>query len=311
MGTISVIIPVYKVEDYLDRCVQSVLAQTYEDIEVILVDDGSPDGCGAKCDDYAARDSRVKVIHRENGGLSAARNTGLDAVAGEYILFVDGDDYIAPDMAEKLLAALEDTGADMALCDIKCVDDGGTVVRELPPFEAGVFGPEEIYRRMTFDDWAMRYVTAWNRLYRRALFDGLRFEEGKLHEDEFLAHRLYDRCEKVAAVSDELYYYVQRGGSIMSAAVSLGRLDRVQARFERYEFFKEKGFRDLTGPTLRRDYEFLWDVMAHVDVKANRAAIRPWAAAIAWEQLKRLDARGVWLWLYDLRRAYGPGREDA
>ena len=304
MGTISVIIPVYKVEDYLDRCVQSVLAQTYEDIEVILVDDGSPDGGGAKCDDYAARDSRVKVIHRENGGLSAARNTGLDAAAGEYILFVDGDDYIAPDMAEKLLAALEDTGADMALCDIKCVDDGGTVVRELPPFEAGVFGPEEIYRRMTFDDWAMRYVTAWNRLYRRALFDGLRFEEGKLHEDEFLAHRLYDRCEKVAAVSDELYYYVQRGGSIMSAPKS-------QARFQRYEFFKEKGLRDLTGPTLRRDYEFLWDVMAHVDVKANRAAIRPWAAAIAWEQLKRLDARGVWLWLYYLRRAYGPGREDA
>ena len=115
----------------------------------------------------------------------------------------------------------------------------------------------------------------------------------------------------MAVVADELYYYVQRGGSIMNAAASLGRLDRVQARFQRYMFFKEKGFKDLTGPTLRRDYEFLWDVMAHVDVKANKAAIRPWAAAIACEQLKTLDIRGAWLWLYYLRRAYGPGREDA
>ena len=311
MSKVSVIIPVYKVEEYLDRCVQSVLAQTHEDMEVLLVDDGSPDNCGALCDGYAKKDSRVRAIHRENGGLSAARNTGLDASTGDYVLFVDGDDYIAPDMVETLLAALEETGADMAVCGVKCVDDAGTPVRALPPMEAGAFPPEEIYRRMTFDEWAWRYVSACNRLCRRGLFDGLRFEEGKLHEDEFLAHRLYDRCKKVAVAADEFYYYVQRGGSIMNAAASLGRLDRVQARFERYEFFKEKGFNDLTGPTLRRDYEFLWDVMAHVDVKAHRAAIRPWAAAIAREQFKRLDVRGAWLWLYYLRRAYGPGREDA
>ncbi len=311
MSRISVIIPVYKVEEYLDRCVQSVLAQTHEDMEVLLVDDGSPDNCGALCDGYAKKDSRVRAIHRENGGLSAARNTGLDAASGDYILFVDGDDYIAPDMAETLLAALESTGADAAVCGVKCVDDAGNAVRELPPMEAGAFDPAEIYQRMTFDEWAWRYVSACNRLCRRGLFAGLRFEEGKLHEDEFLAHRLYDRCKTVAVVADELYYYVQRGGSIMNAAASLGRLDRVQARFQRYMFFKEKGFKDLTGPTLRRDYEFLWDVMAHVDVKANKAAIRPWAAAIACEQLKTLDIRGAWLWLYYLRRAYGPGREDA
>ena len=311
MGKISVIIPVYKVEEYLDRCVKSVLAQSYADIEVILVDDGSPDGCGALCDGYAGKDPRVRVVHKANGGLSSARNAGLDIAQGDYIAFVDGDDCIAPDMAEKLLAALEKTGADAAVCGVKCVDDEGALVRELPPMEAGAFDPEEIYRRMTFDEWAWRYVSACNRLCRRRLFDGLRFEEGKLHEDEFLAHRLYDRCSRVAVLSDELYYYVQRGGSIMNAAASLGRLDRVQARLERYEFFKAKGLRELEGPTLHRCYEFLWDVMARVDVKANKAAIRPLAAAIAGEQLKRLDIRGAWLWIWYLRRASGRGGKDA
>ena len=185
MSRISVIIPVYKVEEYLDRCVQSVLAQTHEDMEVLLVDDGSPDNCGALCDGYAKKDSRVRAIHRENGGLSAARNTGLDAASGDYILFVDGDDYIAPDMAETLLAALESTGADAAVCGVKCVDDAGNAVRELPPMEAGAFDPAEIYQRMTFDEWAWRYVSACNRLCRRGLFAGLRFEEGKLTRTNF------------------------------------------------------------------------------------------------------------------------------
>ena len=311
MGKISVIIPVYKVEEYLDRCVQSVLAQSYGDIEIILVDDGSPDGCGALCDAYAAEDPRVRAVHKANGGLSSARNAGLDIARGDYIAFVDGDDYIAPDMLERLLAALEGAGADVALCDVRCVDEAGAPVRELPPFEAGVFAPEEIYRRMTFDEWAWRYVTAWNRLYKRGLFDGLRFREGKVHEDEFLAHRLYERCGKIAAVAEGLYFYVQRGGSIMAAPMSLGRLDRVQARLERYEFFKAKGLKELEGPTLHRCYEFLWAVLDRVDVRANKAAIRPLAAAIASEQLKRLDIRGAWLWIWYLRRASGRGGKDA
>ena len=117
---ITVIIPVYKAEKYLARSVESVLAQTYKNLEVILVDDGSPDGSGALCEAYGAKDGRVRVLHRENGGAAAARNAGLDAATGDYIAFTDADDHVAPDMLEKLYAALTASGADMSLCGGPC-----------------------------------------------------------------------------------------------------------------------------------------------------------------------------------------------
>ena len=145
---ITVIIPVYKVEAYLEKCVESVRNQTYANLEIILVDDGSPDGCPAMCDELAARDERIQVIHRENGGLSAARNTGLDAAKGRYVAFVDSDDYIASKMFEKLHAALIGARADMAVCDLACVDEQGEPTQLLRPLEPGVINREQVFQRM-------------------------------------------------------------------------------------------------------------------------------------------------------------------
>ena len=122
---ISVVVPVFRVEKYLERCVRSILSQTWRDIEVILVDDGSDDRCPLICDGFAGSDSRVRVIHKPNGGLSSARNAGIDAAAGEYLMFIDSDDYIEPEMAEKLYDALIESGADMSLCGYRCVGDDG------------------------------------------------------------------------------------------------------------------------------------------------------------------------------------------
>ena len=129
---LSIIVPVYKVENYLQKCIDSILAQTFTDFELILVEDGSPDGCPALCDAAAAKDARIRVLHQKNGGLSAARNAGLDVARGEWIGFVDSDDYIAPEMYETLYKAVQSTGADLALCDYAAVDEAG--IPCLPPY---------------------------------------------------------------------------------------------------------------------------------------------------------------------------------
>ena len=245
MPRISVIVPVYKVERYLHRCVQSILAQTLADLEVILVDDGSPDGCGAICDEYAGKDGRVKVIHKENGGLSSARNAGLALAAGEYIGFVDSDDHIEPTMYEALLTALEGSGADMAICNYAYVDAQGQVderMQALSDLTDGVLSREEALKKLyTATPAYSFYVTAWNKLYKKSLFDGLRFPEGRLHEDEFTAHGLVGRCQRIATVGQTLYRYVQRGGSIMNTRVTARSLDGVYALLDRYEFYARAG----------------------------------------------------------------------
>lgn len=251
MRRISVIVPVYKVEGYLRRCVQSILDQTFKELEVILVDDGSPDGCGAICDDFAARDSRVKVIHKENGGLSDARNAGLDAATGEYIGFVDSDDHIEPTMYEALLGALEEAEADLSICNFAFVDEENVADGITPPLTDEVLTRRQALERLGSDgENYVYFVTAWNRLYRRRLWEGLRFPVGKLHEDEFTAHRIFDRCEKIATVGQVLYRYVQRGGSIMSGGASVCSLDGVYALRDRAQFFLREGMKTQAVATL-------------------------------------------------------------
>lgn len=300
---ITVAIPVYRVEAYLEKCVDSVLRQTYEDLEVILVDDGSPDGCPALCDALAARDSRVRVIHQKNGGLAAARNAGIDAARGAFMGFVDSDDYIAPDMFEKLRAALGDTGADMSVCGYKYVDESGAPVRELPPLAREVLPPEEVLRRMERPLCEWRFVTAVNRLCRRELFDGLRLPAGKLYEDEFLAPRLIARCASIATIPDEPYFYVQRGDSIMGSPMSVRRLDAVEAYLERYDFYRERNMTGLAASALYRAYEILWQVIDGLDMEEHGSAVRPWVRRVAAAQLRRLDPRAAWLMLHYIRAA--------
>ena len=238
---LSIIVPVYKVENYLPKCIDSILAQTFTDFELILVDDGSPDDCPALCDAAAEKDARVRVIHQKNGGLSAARNAGLDAARGAWIGFVDSDDYIAPEMYEVLYQAVQSTGADLALCDYAEVDEAGT---PCPPMHVslseGELTGQELLKRAS----GLMVQLAWNKLYRRAIFTQLRYPEGKLNEDLFLIPEVCLQIQKAVVVPKALYYYVQRGGSIMSGNKTLRHFDAAEAAQRYWECLVENAAYD-------------------------------------------------------------------
>lgn len=235
---ISVIVPIYKVERYICKCVDSILQQTYTNLEIILVDDGSPDNSPQICDEYVEADSRVRVIHKKNGGLSSARNVGLDVASGEYIAFVDGDDYIHPEMLENLYYALEDTGADISACNLQYVDGGGCPLAEYPNhiIRKEMIGADGIFGR-SLEAYGYYYIVVWNKLYKKHLWDSYRFREGKVHEDEFAFHNIVRQCGKIACIPDVGYYYVQHEGSIMAKQSADGKMDCVEAFLERLDYF--------------------------------------------------------------------------
>ena len=215
---LSIIVPVYKVENYLQKCIDSILAQTFTDVELILVDDGSPDNCPALCDAAAAKDARIRVIHQKIGGLSAARNAGLDVARGEWIGFVDSDDYIAPEMYETLYKAVQSTGADLALCDYVKVDETGALCTQthVAVPQKSLTGRELLQKAY----WTTVQI-AWNKLYHRTIFAQLRYPVGKLNEDFFVIPEICLNTQKAVVVPDVLYYYVQRGDSIMGKSRTL------------------------------------------------------------------------------------------
>lgn len=223
---LSIIVPVYDVERYLPKCMDSILTQTFTDFELILVDDGSPDNCPALCDAAAAKDARIRVIHQKNGGLSAARNAGLDAARGAWIGFVDSDDYIAPEMYEAMYHAVQSTGADLALCDYAEVDEAGAPCQSMHiRLEKKDFTGRDLLKNATDST----IQPAWNKLYRRDVFAQLRYPEGKLNEDLFLIPEICLNTQKAVVVPKALYYYVQRGGSIMSGNKTLRHFDAAEA----------------------------------------------------------------------------------
>ena len=231
---ISVIIPVYKVEEYLDECVSSVVNQTYKNIEIILVDDGSPDNCPAMCDDWAKKDGRIRVIHKTNGGLSDARNAGLEIVSGDYIAFVDSDDYIKPDMIEKLHTAIRREDADIAACGILSCESE----KETAWGCHSVVGSSEQILAMLYDD-AAYPVSAWNKLYRRSCWKALRFPVGKTCEDAFTTYQLVHNADRIVMIPEALYCYRIRPGSIMTSAFSLKKMDEEEAWRCNYQFIEK------------------------------------------------------------------------
>lgn len=250
---ISVIVPVYRVEKYLERCVKSILSQTYKNLEVILVDDGSPDQCPAICDACAEKDARVKVIHQENKGLSGARNAGIDAASGEYLAFVDSDDYVSPHFIEELYQLLQDTGCAIGQCRFSYVKGDGLVEEGDSAFciyrgeslMEQLYGPEEK---------ATCFVVAWNKLYRAELFKetGIRYPEGRIHEDEATTYRLFHEAKKLVFLDRALYgYYTENGGSITSV-FSAKRLQWLTAHEERIAFFKKNGYEKLLPAAYRK-----------------------------------------------------------
>ena len=236
MDLISIIVPIYKVEAYLNRCVRSLVTQSYNHLEIILVNDGSPDNCAAMCDAWATNDSRIKVIHKQNGGLSDARNAGLAVAQGKYIAFVDSDDWVDAEYIAAMYYALQQTDSEIAACDV--YESAGEEV-ELCPMKKSplrICTPEEAISDI-LEGKGFRAV-AWNKLYKRTLFENERYPVGKHHEDEFFTYRILAKAKRLVYLDRPLYFYFQRPGSIMNS-FSIRRLDALEAYLERLAFLRE------------------------------------------------------------------------
>ncbi len=229
---ISVIVPVYRVEPYLDRCLQSLTEQIYRNLEIILVDDGSPDRSGAICDAWAEKDSRIRVIHQENSGGGPARNAALDIATGELLAFVDSDDYIAPDMFSHLYSLLE-AGADVAECDfLETSEDDAAFPEE--EYTVTEYTPEEAMCQHIRDTVFRQLI--WNKLYRRKLAEGVRFPAGTKIDDEYFTYRLLGNAQKLVRSTKVCYAYRQQESSIMHQGFSLKRVEALQAKQQRLEW---------------------------------------------------------------------------
>jgi glycosyltransferase involved in cell wall biosynthesis len=247
---LSLIIPIFKVEKYLKRCVDSVINQTYTNLEIILVDDGSPDKCGIICDEYACSDSRIRVIHKPNGGLSDARNAGLDIATGEYIGFIDSDDFIHPGMFKDLYKRLLEYDADIAQCSFRRVT-GDEIVESTEADNVKVISNLEALDYI-YTPFCVDYIVAWNKLYKKELFEGLRFPMSKIHEDEFTTYKLFYRSKRIVICDKKYYYYFQSPNSIIRSNFSVKKLDYAEAMEERIAFFKERDMEHYYNLALKK-----------------------------------------------------------
>ncbi len=244
---ISIVIPIYKVEEYLKKCITSVLEQTYSNLEIILVDDGSPDNCGKICDEYAKKDERIKVIHKENGGLSDARNAGIIQATGNYITFIDSDDYVDENYVELLYTTLVSNEADISIAshrvlyNKKCIDKSTN--------ENFCGKPELILEKILYDDGVD--LSAWGKLYKINLFSKVKFPKGRLYEDSATTYQLIDMSKEIAVYSKPVYNYVIREESISNNKFSEKKLDLITSTKEMTDFIRNK-YPDLENACNRR-----------------------------------------------------------
>ena len=218
---VSIIVPVYKTEKYIKRCLESLVNQTYKNLDIVLVDDGTPDKAGRICDEYAVRDDRIRVIHQENAGQSAARNNALKIASGEYFCFVDSDDYIALNMIERLINLIEKNKADIAMVDYQVFTaDRVDETADHPATEEVSMDNVQMIRNIhTVKD--ELYVVMWGKLFKRDLFQGIQFPVGRICEDLDVLYKLYDKVEKAVYCGDKLYYYFR--GNVSSSTYGLNQ----------------------------------------------------------------------------------------
>lgn len=238
MDRISVIVPVYKTEAYLDRCIQSIVDQTYTHLEIILVDDGSPDNCPQMCDEWAVKDSRIRVIHKENGGLSDARNVGVAAAGGEYIAFVDSDDWIEREMLFKLYQCIIRDDSNIASCGALRVWDDATPSQPMLHFSGNyVLEGKEALKALIQSTYLIQVV--WNKLYSRQLIENIPFRKGIIHEDEFWSWQTVAKASKVSVLQENLYNYYQRDSGIMGHKSLDSAMLMIEAKMERTAYIQK------------------------------------------------------------------------
>lgn len=241
---ISIIVPVYNVEAYLSQCLESIIIQTYTNLEIILVNDGSEDRCPQICDEYAAKDSRIKVIHKENEGLGEARNTGLEAATANYIGHIDSDDVIHPKMYELLMELMLKTDADITYCSAKMIyNDDINIDKFTDPQDIKIFNNIEALEEMMNPLTALA-TAPWGKLYKKSLFSNIRYPKGDVVEDVFTTWKLLYKISTAACLNVPLYYYRIRQGSVMQT-FTLKRLSIVEALKERTDYFHAEGHEHL------------------------------------------------------------------
>lgn len=239
---ISVIIPVYKVEEYLGRCVNSILEQLYNNLEIILVDDGSPDNCGRICDEYAKKDDRVKVIHKKNGGLSDARNVGINEATGKYLVFVDSDDYVTNDYISYLYNIMKGSDSDIGICKVKVVNDGNEKSVNNKKSDIKKYTVKEAFENLLYDEGIE--VAAYGKIYPRNYFSDIEFPVGQKYEDVAIIYKLFEKANLIAYGDKECYYYFRRLGSISQSGFNSGEIDYIQ-NTEKMLNHVEKKYTDL------------------------------------------------------------------
>jgi glycosyltransferase involved in cell wall biosynthesis len=241
---ISVIVPIYNVENYLNRCIDSIVNQTYENLEIILVDDGSPDDCGDICEQYSDSDKRIHVIHKRNGGLSSARNIGIEYASSDYIVFVDSDDWLDLNMIELLYNIHKKTNAEIVECSYRNIYSNG--IKEETLCSGKVIEADNIFALEGMLDWKYFKPVAWNKLYKRGVIDNIRYPDGKIHEDEFTTYKYFYNAKKLAYVDISKYNYDRsRIDSITGEGFSEKNLDACIAWRERVDFFKDHNITQL------------------------------------------------------------------
>lgn len=273
MELISIIVPIYKAEAYLDKCIQSIAQQTYKNIEIILVDDESPDKCPEICDKWAAKDNRVIVIHKPNGGVSSSRNTGLARATGEYIAMVDSDDYISENMIERLYTALKNNDADLSLCDFDKGKEENYIFDNTTAENEIIDAKTALERSYIDSHKALQYIAPWGKLYKKSLFDNLEYPNGKIFEDIYITHQILCRCNKIVVIDSIMTYYFQHSDSIMNKKFHIGKLDYLDASKSRIEFFKNNNFTELSEIAYDEYlHSLIWEYSRTRDILHDRFA---------------------------------------
>ena len=290
MPLVSVIVPIYNVENYLRKCLDSIVVQTLKDIEIILVDDGSTDESGKICDEYASQDKRVRVVHKINGGLSSARNTGIEAASAPFLMFIDSDDWVEPDFCEKPYLAAKNNNADLVLFAFRIIRSDGTVVQKEPGMQEGLLNETEaIHYNVTFAH------AAWLGLYHRKLFNNIRYPVGKLYEEAATTHKLIHAAQKIWLLNTPLYNYrIGRPGSITTAKESRDHPDLKNTMMIKINDLYNWGYEEYAGPiavTLLAKYgcrtpeqRQIVQLLRHM--KSNKLSRFNWRQIVMWRILR-------------------------
>jgi glycosyltransferase involved in cell wall biosynthesis len=272
---ISVIVPIYKVEKYLDRCIESIASQTYKNLEIILVDDGSPDNCPQICDKWAGKDSRIKVIHKQNGGVSSARNAGLDVATGDFVAFVDSDDYVEKGYIQTMYSKQKAYKVDFVCCSVNDVyEDTGKIEQNVPVSEDVVISDAHI-----FDSYYANYskilIVPWNKLYKKEIFKNIRFRENMVYEDTEIILRILHSVSSIAIIPNILYNYLKTSTSCIGGGINRLKIDSTIKLFEtRVEFIQHNNLNNYLSQELIFQFNNYGWIYRQTDDKGLRKILK-------------------------------------